>query len=68
MARDHLADPSLVDTPRSQDDVDEVNDIYLLGIEKFQSLLSTEALSNETSRFTWGFLEAELNDLSESLI
>lgn len=27
MARDHLADPSLVDTHQSQDDLDEVNDI-----------------------------------------
>lgn len=40
----------------------------MLGIEEFQSLLSTEALSDDTSCFTRGSLEAKPYNLSESNI
>ena len=59
MARDHLSDTSLVNCPRLIYDVDEIIDIYITGIHKFQDLLKKEGLNDQSSRFRWGGFESE---------
>lgn len=53
-ARDHLSDPSLINTNRDISDIDNLDDIYLKGIEKFQSILQAEELNEGPSRFSLG--------------
>lgn len=67
-ARDHLSDLSLVKTNRTLDEVDQVKDIYISGVEKFQSLIANKAHSDKGSRFNWGFLEAEIDHVDESAL
>jgi hypothetical protein len=53
-ARDHLADPSMIKTPRDQSLIANLEDIYLKGIEKFQSIFREEDWNETPCRFNSG--------------
>lgn len=70
-ARDHLADPSMIKTARDTSLITKLEDFYLKGIGKFQSIFCEEDWNQSACRFGWGaagilggkFQEAGMGDV-----
>lgn len=54
MARDHLADPELIQTERDITVLEKLDDIQAIVIDRFQDLLLKEDLNGDRCRFGWG--------------
>lgn len=54
MARDHLADPELIQTKRDITVLEKLDDIQAIVIDRFQDLLLKEDLNGDRCRFGWG--------------
>lgn len=62
MAQVHLSDPEFSEKPRATDDNEEIEDVEVIGIQKFKSILREESRKKLTSQFIWGSMKAINND------
>lgn len=65
MAQVHMCDTRTPGNYRALDHDSEINDIHVLGIQKFKNILRIEARKNLTSRFTWGSMHEKNINLNE---
>lgn len=65
MAQIHMCDITISENVRSLDNDSELDDILLLGLDKFKRILRNKARKNLTSRFTWGSMNERNINLNE---
>lgn len=68
MASVHLSDPELSPNQIKADENEEVEDVVLLGIQKFKSILKEESRKKIPSRFNWGSMKAVNVDQPSELL
>lgn len=66
MAQVHLCDPTLSHNEPATDNNDEIDDVYVLGILKLQSIIRDENCKKVPSRFIWALMHAN-NNINDSL-
>lgn len=61
-----MCDRAISGNQRPIDNDFEINDVQVLGLEKFKSILRVEYRKKLTSRFTWGSMNEQNINLSEA--